>query len=225
MASQMPHDPPERRNMSSTLEYRNQLVSDYDALLAAKSGKYEVIERWIEQRTTRDDFNINILSTKHDYTALMYAANEGHEYIVRLLIKNGADLGYSNRWGYDALDRAIVGSHDGTALALLDGYTTQGASPGAGHLYWAVRFGRTAIVERLLQWPLDLDAKEPKNVSETQTLEEIAQERDFQQILDLLRNARACQALAAMTGMAEPPEDPSSNADSQEPEMDTPCKP
>ena len=53
-------------------------------------------------------------------TAVMYAAENGHEPCVRALVEGKADLNLQGKYGKTALDRAVIanGSDDGKAAVL-----------------------------------------------------------------------------------------------------------
>src|SRR6185503_10213521 len=68
------------------------------------------------------------------FTALMFAVRNGHENVVRALVKGGADLKATNGDGVTATSIAITNDRFDLAKTLLD----LGADPNDGALYFAV---------------------------------------------------------------------------------------
>ena len=68
------------------------------------------------------------------FTALMFAVRNGHENVVRALVKGGADLKAINGDGVTATSIAITNDRFDLARTLLD----LGADPNDGALYFAV---------------------------------------------------------------------------------------
>ncbi len=68
------------------------------------------------------------------FTALMFAVRNGHENVVRALVKGGADLKATNGDGVTATSIAIDNDRFDLAKTLLD----LGADPNDGALYFAV---------------------------------------------------------------------------------------
>lgn len=71
---------------------------------AAKSGDAEVIQFFIDKRI---DVNIS----RSNYPALLLAAENGHEKIVEMLLKAGADVNYCYFFSGTALCRAASKAH------------------------------------------------------------------------------------------------------------------
>ena len=90
-----------------------------------------------QSQGTRD---VNLEERKHadhatgGFTALMFAARNGHEAAIRALIKGGADPKLTNGDGATATAIAIVNDRFDLAKTLLD----LGADPNDGALYFAV---------------------------------------------------------------------------------------
>jgi len=54
-------------------------------------------------------------------TPLHFAANQGHEEVLRLLLHHGAQLSAKDNGGWTALQCAVDGGHEGIMLLLLHG--------------------------------------------------------------------------------------------------------
>lgn len=52
-------------------------------------------------------------------TPLSWAARQGHEVVVRLLLDNGTDISIANRSDWTALQLAALNSHDGVKQLLV----------------------------------------------------------------------------------------------------------
>ena len=82
----------------------------------------------LDQRSTRTDF------PSGGFTALMFAARNGDEAVVRRLLDGGADINLGNADGATALMIAVVNDRFDFAAKLLE----LGADPNDGSLYQAV---------------------------------------------------------------------------------------
>ncbi len=82
----------------------------------------------LEQRTTRTDF------PSGGFTALMFAARNADEAVVRRLLEGGADINLTNADGATAMMIAVVNDRFDFAAMLLE----LGADPNDGSLYQAV---------------------------------------------------------------------------------------
>lgn len=63
---------------------------------------------------------LDVLDTSTGFSPLHYAAQKGHESIVRILLDNGASVGMKATCGWTALHLAVQGGHDGVVSALLE---------------------------------------------------------------------------------------------------------
>ncbi|TRX90855.1 hypothetical protein FHL15_008259 [Xylaria flabelliformis] len=103
-----------------------------------------------------------ILSTaEHGWTPLWWAAGNGHEILVRLLIKKGANFNAKNNARYTLLHLAVQNGHEAIARFLLE----KGADLKAKNkdsctpLHLAAQNGHEAIARFLLEKGADLKAK------------------------------------------------------------------
>jgi ankyrin repeat protein len=88
-------------------------------------------------------------------TALHYAAANGHEEVVKLLLQRGADATVVNAWdNLTPLSSACAGGHLGVVQSLIDYQGLQAlgmtASTGATPLHYAAKGGREDVVKFLL---------------------------------------------------------------------------
>jgi ankyrin repeat protein len=103
-------------------------VDVVNMLLAAKSDPNA--KAYISELTTRK----NADHATGGLTAVMFAVRNGHENVVRALVKGGADLKIANGDGVTATSIAIVNDRFDLARTLLD----LGADPNDGALFFAV---------------------------------------------------------------------------------------
>ncbi|KAF3120542.1 hypothetical protein TWF569_003110 [Orbilia oligospora] len=125
---------------------------------AAENGHHSIVE--ILSKGGSDSINLGAKHTGE--TALMLAAQNGHETIVELLLKVPyIRMGVRGRGGDTAFLRAIRGTHQRTALLLID----KGADVNAVNkkyetaLQMAVRNGNPNLVELLLGKGADVNMK------------------------------------------------------------------
>jgi ankyrin repeat protein len=103
-------------------------VDVVNMLLAAKADPNA--KAYISELTTRK----NADHATGGLTALMFAVRNGHENVIRALVKGGADLKIANGDGVTATSIAIVNDRFDLARTLLD----LGADPNDGALFFAV---------------------------------------------------------------------------------------
>jgi cytohesin len=103
-------------------------VDVVNALLAAKANPN--VKAHISPLTDRKHAD----HATGGFTALMFAVRNGHENVVRALVKGGADLKATNGDGLTATSIAIVNDRFDLARTLLD----LGADPNDGALFFAV---------------------------------------------------------------------------------------
>ena len=95
-------------------------------------------------------------------TPLLYAARNGHEAVVKLLLERGADIDSKDEWGRTPLHWAAESGHEAVVKLLLergaavDSKDRWGRTP----LLWATESGHEAVVKLLLERGADVDSKD-----------------------------------------------------------------
>jgi ankyrin repeat protein len=92
-------------------------------------------------------------------TALSWAAERGHEAVVRLLLEKGADVEAKTTFGETALPIAARGGHEAVVRLLLEKGADVEANNGWTALHWAAGVGHEAVVRLLLEKGADVEAK------------------------------------------------------------------
>ncbi|MCJ1229636.1 hypothetical protein MMC12_006305 [Toensbergia leucococca] len=105
------------------------------------------------------------------YENLHWAADNGYEQVVQVLLDMGADIEIRNQEGKTLLIKAAESGNEGIARCLLENKVDVNARTGAQStaLIQAVEYGHTAIVRLLLENGADLEAR--KGNGETALLE------------------------------------------------------
>ena len=111
-----------------------------DLLDAARAGDSAGVEAAI---TAGADIN-TITTDGWEFTALMWAATNGHTDIVKLLLDRGADIDAVYRDGNNALTLAATNGHANTVKLLLD----RGAD-----IDHVSKYGKTVLIETARFWP------------------------------------------------------------------------
>jgi ankyrin repeat protein len=88
--------------------------------LAAQGGQYEAAETLVEYNA-----NIHLGQARFEGAPLQYAASRGHVWIVRLLLRRGAEVDSRDTNGRTPLIWAVMGQHHEVAEELLE----HGADP------------------------------------------------------------------------------------------------
>jgi hypothetical protein len=126
--------------------------------LAAYFGMGEVVNALVSSGRDPDP------TDSHGRTPLSYAAANGHEAVVRLLLEKGADVDAKDRLdGRTALIRAAEGGHEAVMRLLLETGADVEAKDRRGGwtaLVKAAASGHEAAVRLLLETGADIDAKE-----------------------------------------------------------------
>ena len=152
---------------------------DSALVVASRSGQLDVAQILVEGGA-----KVN-LRNKWGDTALMVAALNGRDKIVRFLRGMGGDI---NNTGWTALHYAAVNGHTDVAKYLLD----QGANPlasspnGVTPLMMAARENKTEVVKVLLEYGADPAQKNDKG----ETAYDWAVREEHKPAIDLLKNAR-----------------------------------
>jgi ankyrin repeat protein len=94
-------------------------------------------------------------------TALSWAARNGHEAVVRLLLEKGADVEAKAKYGETALSWAAANGHEAVVRLLLEkGADVEAKAKYKGTaLSWAAENGHEAVVRLLLEKGADVEAK------------------------------------------------------------------
>ena len=113
--------------------------------------------------------NVNAKDKFHNVSALFYASHQGHDGIVRLLCKRGADANHANSLGDTPLIAAARNGH----VAIVKILCEQGVDPNAGiicrgmkeKIQWvataieeAAFRGHTSVIELLLNKGVNIEA-------------------------------------------------------------------
>ncbi len=126
---------------------------------AEGEGDIKLVQEALKEKADVNYKNI------YGFTALMIAADNGHESIVKLLLENGADPDLQN----DEDDTALILAashrcrHDNIVELLLDGGANpdiKGGENNATALMWAIPDNCKSIVELLLHRGVNLDIKD-----------------------------------------------------------------
>ncbi|KAL1496537.1 hypothetical protein AB1Y20_014143 [Prymnesium parvum] len=96
------------------------------------------------------------------FSPLHWAARNGHEGAVRLLLENNADIAARDNGGYSPLHWAASNGHEGAVRLLLENNADIAARANAGSspLHWAAFKGHDAVVRLLLENNADTIARE-----------------------------------------------------------------
>ena len=100
---------------SSDTEYSQRFPKDMTGLhLAVYFGVEAVVQLLLAMRQVDTDSK-----DENSRTPLSYAAESGHEAVVRLMLDNGVDISIENRSGRTALQLAALNSHHGIEQLLV----------------------------------------------------------------------------------------------------------
>ena len=100
---------------------------------------------------------------KSGQTSLSYAAEKGHEAVVKLLLENGADLESKGRYGQTSLSWAAENGHEAVVKLLLENGADLESKDGGYRrtpLSYAAAKGHETVVKLLLENGADLESKD-----------------------------------------------------------------
>ncbi|KAI1758603.1 hypothetical protein GGR53DRAFT_235544 [Hypoxylon sp. FL1150] len=135
--------------------------------LAAYFGLYEATKFLLECHNSMgvdDDGTMPGYKYKHGKTPLIYACENGHEAVVRLLLENGAELDFEDASG-TLLAHAALGGHEAVVEVLIqkgadiDSIATRPYDIGMTPLMFAAESGNEAIVRLLLEKGAEINTK------------------------------------------------------------------
>lgn len=124
---------------------------------AARAGDISEIQRGISQ-----DIDVNATDDQ-GLTALMYAAYNGHQAIIQLLLTNGADINQANELNRTALMMAASGKYPEAVQLLIDAgadVRVRDGAEGWTALMVAAAEGNTQVVQILLDSGANVSAKD-----------------------------------------------------------------
>ena len=154
------------------------IKQEHEFLAACREGHITVVQSYLE----REGFDINRTylgpkDSQKQLTGLYLAAGYGHEQVVRMLFKRGADPNRKTNRGHTPLMNAAEFGHRNTVNLLLErgadiGYT---ADDGDSAIYRASKGGYTKLVKQLMA----KGAVHPENDARKPILKNIDNEHEF----------------------------------------------
>jgi len=151
----------EGKAYNGSIEAINTLLHEYKAdpnlMIAASSGNIGAVNL-ILQSVPKPDPN---LRGKDECTALMFAAQYGHEKVAETLLKAGSDVNLQNNEGCTALMLAVSFRHEKTVETLLEAGANTNLQDNAGYtaLMFAAQDECEEMVEVLLKAGSDVNLK------------------------------------------------------------------
>jgi hypothetical protein len=133
--------------------------------LASYFGIVPLVEKLVFKKGWMNRLMLYIYVNKkdsHGRTALYWAAGNGHEAVVKLLLDKGADLEAKDEWGQTPLSQAARNGHEAVVKLLLDKGADLEAKDKWGQtpLWQAARNGHEAVIKLLVEKGADLEAKD-----------------------------------------------------------------
>jgi len=123
----------------------------------------EVLEIMEDLVISGKSVNIEAKYTEHNQTPLSWAAENGHEAIVRLLVKKDADIeAKDNSYGRTPLSWAAENGHEAVVRLLVEkgaDIEAKDNSYGQTPLFWAAENGHEAVVRLLVEKGTNIEAK------------------------------------------------------------------
>ncbi|XP_078587226.1 uncharacterized protein LOC144868635 [Branchiostoma floridae x Branchiostoma japonicum] len=142
--------------MDSTKKGRKSDETEMDPglqlFLAARDGDVEAIKKSLNEA-------VDVNMRWHGDTALHAASAKGHDELVELLLKNGADLTMTNQHGDTALHAACAGGHGKVVELLIKNGADLNMTNQGGYtaLHVSCRQGHGKVVELLIKNGADLN--------------------------------------------------------------------
>ena len=137
------------RYWKNTKPYRVQPNGLTNLHLASMTGHTVVVRKLL---TARHAFNLDTGDLNMS-TAQHWAAENGHEAVVRLLLENGAGVDVKSSNGRTALNEAAAGGHEAVVRLLLENGAGVNVRDRSGRvaLHWMAASGHEAVVRLLLE--------------------------------------------------------------------------
>lgn len=123
--------------------------------LASYFGIFEAVDELVRQGHNGS------LKDKCNRTPLMYAAEQGHDCVVNLLLgKDTADVNSKDEDGLTSLSRAAANGHEACVKLLLDRHADVNSQDENGQtsLHWAAKNGHEIIARHLLKHGANIDS-------------------------------------------------------------------
>lgn len=150
---------------------------------AAQKGRYKVVKTLIERAVDVNAKN----SSYFNYTALQWAARNGHIEVAKLLIDHGANINPTDNHVNTGLILAAREGHTQMLQLFLEcGAHVDAQGPGGiTALIWATLMEHLEIVKLLIASGANIDAEN----NQGQTALMLAGENGYTEIVELLKNA------------------------------------
>ena len=139
--------------LTQLLTFRHSAIQDEEGNailhLLARGGKFEdrLIRLLLANSSTKP-----YVKNKKGRTALSFAAEHGHEAVVKLLVeRDDVDANSKDDYGRTALWRAAKLGYDAVVKLLLERDDVDAVSKdddGQTPLWWAIRYGYDAVIDR-----------------------------------------------------------------------------
>ncbi|KAK3723766.1 hypothetical protein LTR37_001647 [Vermiconidia calcicola] len=155
---------------------------------------YLGIVAWVRAILAKRKCKVDVLNSinKKDpdgCTGLIYAASQGHEAVVKVLLDTGADVASKDRDGWQALAWASSSNHKAVVQLLLSSKADINAKDDTGStvLHMAAFHGYEEVVRLLLDRKADIDAKDDTG----STVLHMAASHGYEEVVRLLLGRKA----------------------------------